>query len=234
MLAQSRTMNVISNNLANVDTVGFKQDNLMSQSFSDVLIGRINDPVSDSSGIGYLNYGVHADETVTDFEQGPSQGTGRTADLALEGDGFFVVETSQGLRFTRSGNFQVNSSGYLCTSDGDYVRGTNGRIKVGSQDFTVDQSGVITSAAGTSKLQIVKFANNNVLRKAGSNLYTGPATAQAATCTVRQGVLESSNVDMASEMVHMMTVSRSYETNQRMISMINDTLQKTVNEVGKV
>jgi flagellar basal-body rod protein FlgF len=234
MLAQRRTMDVLSNNLANLDTIGFKRDNLMSRSFSDMLIGRINDPESNSSNIGKLSMGIHADEIATDFEQGPMVGTARTADLALAGDGFFVVETPQGLRFTRSGNFQVDSSGYLCTQEGYYVRSATGRIKVGSQDFSADQNGTIKSAAGTFKLQIVKFTDNSVLRKVGSNLYAGPGTAQNATCAVQQGYLEGSNVDLSTEMVNMISVSRNYESNQRMVTMLNDTLEKTVNEVGRV
>lgn len=234
MLAQRRTMDVLTNNLANVDTIGYKKDSLMTKPFSDVLIGRINDPEYNSAGIGKFSYGLHADEISTSFEQGPMQGTDRTADLALAGDGFFVVETPQGLRFTRSGNFQVDGNGFLCTNEGYYVRGTAGRIRVGSQQFAVDSSGNIVSAAGTAKLQIVKFANNNVLRKAGNNLYSGPLTAQNATCEVRQGFLEGSNVDLGSEMVNMIAVQRNYESNQRMISIINSTLEKTVNEVGRL
>jgi flagellar basal-body rod protein FlgF len=234
MLAQRKTMDVLTNNLANVDTPGFKRDSLLSRSFRDVYLSRINDPEGNDGGIGPMNWGIHADTISTDFQEGPLEGTGRTADLALAGDGFFVVETPQGLRYTRSGNFQVDSAGYLCTSEGYYVRGTSGRIRVGSQGFAVDLAGNIASAGGNYRLQIVKFADNAALRKAGDNLYSGPAVAQLANCDVLQGYLEGSNVDMATEMVSMMTVSRNYEANQRMISMLNETLQKTVNEVGRV
>lgn len=234
MLAQRKTMDVITNNLANMETVGFRRDTLMSQSFSDVLIGRINDPAYDSAGIGRLNFGIHADEIVTGFEQGPLEPTDRAADLALQGDGFFVVETPQGLRFTRAGNFQVDAQGYLCTSEGYYVRGANGRIAVGSQDFAVDSTGVIQSDAGTFRLQLVQFADNSVLRKVGENLFSGPLTAQNATCSVRQGFLEGSNVDLSQEMVNMITMQRNYQSNQTMISMINGTLEKAVNEIGRL
>lgn len=233
MLAQRRTMDVLSNNLANLDTVGFKRDSLMSKSFSDVLISRINDPTGDAAGIGSMNWGIHPDEISTGFQQGPTDNTGRMEDVALSGDGFFVVETPQGLRFTRAGNFQVDANGFLCTQEGYFVRSAAGRINVGHQGFSVDTGGNITSAAGTSKLQIVQFANNNVLRKVGNNLFSGPATAQNATCEVLQGALESSNVDLAQEMTNMISVSRNYETNMRMITMLNDTLEKTVSEVGR-
>jgi flagellar basal-body rod protein FlgF len=234
MLAQRRTMDVLTNNLANLDTIGYKRDSLMSRSFADVLLSRINDPEGNDGAIGPMNWGVHPDEIATDFGQGPLEGTGRAADLALAGDGFFVVETPQGLRYTRSGNFQVDGAGYLCTSEGYYVRGTNGRIHVGSQDFAVDLTGNITSPGGNYKLQIVQFANNAVLQKEGDNLYSGPAVAALAQCDVLQGFLEGSNVDLSGEMVNMITVSRNYEANQRMVTMLNGTLEKTVNEVGRV
>lgn len=234
MLAQRKTMDVLSNNLANLETAGFKRDSMMTRSFSDVLVSRINDPEANAYGIGPLNWGVHPDEIVTEFQQGPTQSTGRMEDVALSGDGFFVVETPQGLRFTRSGDFQVDADGYLCTQEGYFVRSAAGRIQVGNQGFAIDLAGNVTSPLGASKLQIVQFADNGALRKEGANLYSGPATAQAAACEVLQGYLEGSNVDLAQEMTNMIAVSRNYESNMRMISMLNDTLEKTVNEVGRM
>jgi flagellar basal-body rod protein FlgF len=234
MLTQRRTMDVLTNNLANLDTIGFKRDNLVSQSFSDVLIARINDPTGNSPGIGPLNWGIHVDEVVTRFEQGPLEYTGKSGDIALSGDGFFVVETPQGLRFTRSGNFQTDANGYLCTQEGYFVRSAAGRIQVGNAGFSVDGQGNVLSAVGASKLQIVQFADNAALRKIGENLYSGPATAQNSTATVMQGYLEGSNADMAEEMTNVIAVSRNYQTNMQMISMLNESLRKTVNEVGRL
>jgi flagellar basal-body rod protein FlgG len=234
MLAQRRTMDVLANNLANLDTPAFKRDSLMTRSFADVLLSRINDPAGNNGAIGPLNWGVHPDVISTDFTEGPLESTGRAADMALAGDGFFVVETPQGLRYTRSGNFQVNAAGYLCTPEGYYVRGTNGRIHVGGPDFSVDLAGNIASAGGNYRLQIVRFNDNTALRKEGNNLFSGPAVAALSDAEVLQGYLEGSNVDLSTEMVNMITVSRNYEANQRMISMIDGTLQKAVNEVGRV
>lgn len=234
MLAQRSTMDVITNNLANLDTIGYKRDSMATRSFKDVLISRINDPSGTDGQIGPMNLGVHADTINTDFTEGPLENTGRPADMALEGDGFFTVETPQGMRYTRSGNFQVDQNGYLCTSEGYYVRGTNGRIHVGSQNFSVGLDGTITSPGGTYKLQIVQFANNAALRKVGNNLFSGPAAATLSNTPVLQGYLEHSNVDLSTEMVNMINVSRNYEANQRMVTMLNDTLQKACNEVGRV
>ena len=236
MMAQRKRMDVLTNNLANLETPGFKKDYTVTRSFNDVLISRLNDSNSrwDNQPVGPLSYGVHLDEVVTRFQQGNVQQTTRSADMALEGDGFFVVETPKGLRYTRAGNFQVNSNGYLCTSEGYFVRGTAGRVRVGGQDFSVDNAGNIVSPAGASRLQIVSFADNKLLSKEGSNLYAGPAATKQSTAQVLQNSLELSNVDMAQETVDMIEVQRNYETNQRIINMFNNSLQKTVNDVGRV
>jgi flagellar basal-body rod protein FlgF len=236
MMAQRKRMDVLTNNLANLETPGFKKDYTVTRSFNDVLLSRLGDTndAMNYQKIGNLTYGVHVDEVVTKFQQGPLESTGRTADMALDGDGYFVVETPKGLRYTRSGNFQVDGNGYLCTSEGYYVRGTAGRIQVGGQDFTVDTSGNVVSPAGTSRLLIVSFTDNKQLTKEGGNLYASTGTAGQSTAQVRQGFLEASNVDMAQETVDMIEVQRNYEVNQRILNMFNESLQKTVNEVGKV
>lgn len=234
MLSQRKVMDVLTNNLANIETVGFKRDELKTKSFSDVLVARINDPTGDSPGIGPLNWGIHPDEVVTRFTQGPLENTGKATDIALSGDGFFTVETPQGLRFTRSGNFQVDSNGYLCTQEGYYVRTATGRVNVGNADIIVDSQGNVTGANGTYTLQIVQFADSAALRKVGSNLYSGPAAAQNSTALVMQGFIEGSNVDMAEELTNVIAASRNYQSNVQMISILNGTLEKTVNEVGRV
>lgn len=235
MINQRQRMDVLTNNLANLETPGFKKDYVSSRSFNDVLIYSMNNPDSKVRTVGPLSYGSHLDEVTTSFAQGAPEQTGQNTDLALMGDGFFVVETAAGLRYTRAGNFQVNVAGYLCTADGNYVRNTaGGRVYVGSQDFSVTADGTVSSAYGTSRLQIVNFADPKMLQKAGSNLYSSTAAPTTSTATVAQGSLEMSNVDMAQETVNMIEVQRNYEINQRIVNMFNDSLQKTVNEVGKV
>ncbi len=235
MMVQRKRMDVLTNNLANLETPGYKKDYTVMRSFDDVLIAQLGGASSSYvRTVGPMSYGSHLDEVVTSFAQGALEQTGRTADLALEGDGFFVVETPQGLRYTRAGNFQVDGNGYLCTSEGYYVRSTTGRLRVGAQDFTVAPDGTVTSPAGVSRLQIVSFADTEALQKVGGNLYASTAAPTAGTAAVLQGGLEMSNVDMAQETVNMIEVQRNYEINQRIVNMFNDSLQKTVNEVGKV
>jgi flagellar basal-body rod protein FlgG len=240
MLVQRKKMDVITNNITNVDTTGYKKDQLLSRSFKDMLISKIDDPavVNYSTAIGSQNTGVHIDEVVTDFSSGSLEETGEMTDLAIQGDGFFTVSTKNGERYTRDGSFSVNSEGYLVTADGNYVLGTSGKIRVGTGKFTVSEQGVV-SVNGTpaGKLKIVNFADTAGLRKEGSNLYANYSTSIVSSTgetAVKQGCLEGSNVDIASEMVDMLSVSRMYETNQRMVKMLDESLDKAVNEVGRV
>ncbi len=240
MLVQRKKMDVVVNNIVNAETTGYKSDRLLSRSFNDMMIDRINDPsvLNYSTEIGPLNTGVHIDEVLTGFAQGDLEDTGKATDLALQGDGFFVVSTPAGNRYTRDGNFSVSSQGYLVNSDGYPVVGSRGMVYVGNGGFSVDAKGNVTVGNNTvNQLQIVSFADVNSLRKIGNNLYMnygGSAIIPAGGTTVKQGSLEGSNVDLADQMVEMLQISRSYEANQRIVQMLDETLGKAVNDVGKV
>jgi flagellar basal-body rod protein FlgG len=233
-------MEVLTNNIVNAETTGYKKDALVTSSFTDVMLQRINDPnvnIFGSSTVGPYGSGTHVDELVTDFTSGSLESTAKSTDLALQGDGFFAVETADGERYTRAGNFAVNRDGYLVTAGGDYVLGQNGRIQVGSTDFSVSESGLITTASGaTERLRVVTFEDPGVLRKQGDSLYYaygGAAPAETSNAVVRQGFQESSNVDISEEMVDMLTVYRKYEASQKMVTITDDSLGLAVN-LGKL
>ncbi len=237
MLTQANKLDVLTNNLTNADTTGYKKDKLISRSFADMLIDRLNDPVgSKSKAVGPQNLGIHIDEITTDFSQGGFEETARLSDLALEGTGFFVIETPEGDRYTRDGSFYVDRQGYLTNSDGYYVSGTNGHIFVGNTDFVIDSEGnVVVNGQITNKLELVTFDNLTGLRKQKDNLYSTTQAARTAdNVLVKQGWLETSNVDTAEELVNMMEITRSFGINQRVLTMLDQSLEKTVNEVGRI
>ena len=240
MLIQKENMNVLTNNMMNIDTTGYKKDILISSTFKDMLIERVNDPniVSTSEIVGLQNTGTHVEEIVTLFNQGSLEETERSCDMALEGEGFFVVSTEDGNRYTRSGSFTINENGYLVNSDGQYVLGEEGRIYIGDETFTIDEQGnIFVDGIQTNTLRVVTFEDLSGLRKEGNNLYvnyTGQAEITPDDTKVIQGYLESSNVDMAEELVNMMGLSKAYEVNQRVLKMVDESLEKTVNQIGKV
>jgi flagellar basal-body rod protein FlgF len=235
MLTQRKKLDVLANNLANVDTAGFKQDKLLTRSFQDVLIRRIGDSAGKNE-VGPYNYGLHTDAVATDFIQGPLDQTDRMLDLAIEGEGFFAVNTEDGIRYTRAGAFRVDENLRIVTTDGYPLLGTNGEpFVLASEDVQIDKEGnVYNEGVYINTIQLTNFTNVEGLRKIGDNLYEAldDAGAVAANARVHQGFLEGSNVDLVKQMTDMIEISRSYETHQRMASIINDTLGKAVNEIG--
>lgn len=245
MINQQARLNVITNNLANASTVGFKKEGSTSQSFDAMYTQKIKDGsemyVNRRIGKEYL--GVKVGETYTDYSQGSYKITGNTYDVALDGDGFFNIEFKskktgeESVRFTRDGSFTVNNEGYLVTTDGDYVLGEGGRIKLSDNGkIDIDELGNIYQDGNkVDSLKLTDFEDYGYLKKYGENMYIAVdgATEKPTFANVRQGYLEMSNINVISEMVEMITISRAYESNQKAIQTIDSTLEKSVN-LGKV
>jgi len=240
MLLQRRRMETITNNIVNVETTGYKKEFNISHSFDEVMTRRVNDVTSVLRGptVGPLNLGTQVDHLYIDFTQGSMEGTERSTDFALVGDAFFVVETENGERYTKTGHFYLNNDGFLIDGEGNFLLGNNGPINVGGLDFRVDSSGnVFNDANGyIDTIRVVSFADNSQLRRQGTNLYYSMEEPQAVAnpYSIAQGFLEASNVDIGREMVDMLAMYRTYETNQRMITMIDETVGRAVNEIGRL
>ena len=252
MINEQNRMDVLTNNLANVDTVGFKKEGATSQSFDAVFVDKIKDDSESvylGRRIGNANPGVKVGEGYTDFSQGSFQVTDNTYDFALGGQGFFTVEFTNKndettTMYTRDGNFQLTQEGYLVTTDGDYVMGVgeNGgsqRIQLNTAEtIVVDAQGVIYQGEEpVAQLKITDFADYDYLRHYGENYYVpveGAELTEATDCQVNQGYLEVSNVQVVSEMVEMISVSRQYESNQKVIQTIDSSMEIASNRLGKV
>ena len=241
MLLQRRRMETITNNIVNAETTGYKKEFNIAHSFDEVFLRRINDnrPILSTPGraVGPLNLGTQVDHLYIDFTQGATEGTERPTDFALLGDGFFVVQTADGERYTKTGHFYLNDAGFLTDGDGNLLLGDNGPINVGGLNFSVDIAGNVFTADGyIDTIRVVSFEDNSTLRRQGNNLYfaTEPPLAAAHPYSIAQGFLEMSNVDIGREMVDMLAMYRTYETNQRMITMIDETIGKAVNEIGRI
>lgn len=243
---EQNRMDVLTNNLANVSTVGYKKEGATSQAFDDILSYKIKD-ISESPNtakrLGTLNMGVKIGENYTDFGQGSFRVTGNTYDLALAGEGFFTVQFTNkagetSTKYTRDGSFTLDTNGYLVTSDGDYVMGMNGRIRLNPHlDTTISNDGVISqNGTAVATLRITDFQDYDYLEKYGENYYqpvegarTNPADVQ-----VKSGYLEMANVQVVSEMVNLIAITRAYESNQKVVQTYDDTMDVAVNEIGRV
>lgn len=255
MLAQQRRLDVISNNLANVDTTSFKRDVTVQKTFPELLLRRMNDDgviknpfgASDIAPIiGKLGLGVETNEIFTEFEQGSLKQTSSPSDLALEGKGFFTVETPYGEKYTRNGNFIVGVEGFLMTKEGYPVMGENGRIFLQDQEYKINQDGQIyvrpitdpeADSTYLDRLKLVEFENDRYLVKNGTSFYlstplSGPAIAAEGPSrpSITQGFVETSNVNVVNEMVQMIEVNRAYEANQKTIQAADTMMAKLWNE----
>jgi len=241
MLLQRRRMETITNNITNAETTAFKKEFNVAHSFDEVMTRRINDTRPDFPQlrrVGPLNLGTQVDQLYSDFNQGALETTDRATDIALIGDAFFVVQTADGERYTKSGHFYLNDAGILIDGEGNPVLGANGPIYVGGLNFAVDSGGNVFDENRNyiDTIRVVSFDDNETLRKQGSNMFfaTEPPLAEAHPYTMQQGFLEMSNVDIGREMVDMLAMFRAYETNQRMITMIDETVGRAVNEIGRL
>ena len=245
MVNQMARLDVISNNLANSDTTAYKKEGSTSQSFDSVLAIKINDSSVKyiPQPVGNMNLGVKIGETYTNYSDGNLEETGKTLDVALAGKGFFAISYAdrsgnESIRYTRDGNFALGSDGTLMTKDGDFVLDANGdmiNLPPGT-DISINESGVIyASGQEVGRLQLIDFEDYNYLKKFGENMYIAVdgAVATDAECKVYQGYLEASNVNVIDEMVEMITVSRDYESNQKIIQSIDSTLETAVN-LGRI
>lgn len=243
MITNMQRMDVVTQNMANVNTTGHKRDHVVSHSFSDVLVSRINDPgirMFHSVPVGTLNPGVFVDDVFTAFTQGAFMETGNTLDLALNGQGFFTVTLGGEQLYTRDGTFTM-ANGLLMTAEGALLQGQNGNIELPQGYIIIDEQGrIYVNDEYVDTLRISNFNNEGLhsLRKMQNNLfrtsdYTTDATRIDFEGTILQGFLEGSNVNIVQEMVEMITISRSYETNARMITLQDGTLQRAVNDIAR-
>lgn len=191
--------------------------------------------------IGSISYGVHVDEVFTNFAQGQLQNTGNPLDLALEGKGFMCIETPEGERYTRNGEFTRNSEGYLVTKEGNMVLGEKGTIQINGQNSSINEKGeVLVDGALVDKLKLVDFKDYELLRKEGDGLIKvadeiDVQENQIETKSIlRQGYIEGSNVNSVREMVDMITMLRSFEANQKLMKAHDEMLGKSVNELGRI
>jgi len=247
MMALNKKMDVISNNLANVNTTGYKKDTVVYEAFPELLTRRINDMrsrLNPSGKVGTMELGSDVGEIFTYYTQGQLVKTDNSFDLAIRDSetAFFTVGAAGDdgdlhEYYTRDGQFTLDLEGKLVTKDGYTVMGEEGPIFLNGENFTVEDDGtIIQDGEIAGRLLIRDFLDPSTLRKYGSNLVQRTEETEETDFTgnVAQGFVEQSNVNIVKEMVDMITVMRSYEANQKALQAQDGTLEKAVNEVGAV
>ncbi len=253
MLANTKKMDVITNNMANANTTAFKKDTVVFESFPSVLTKRINDtksPANPSANIGTMQLSSDVGEIFTYYTQGQLTQTGNSLDFGISDDNsgqtaspaFFTIgvmdanDNSIKEFYTKDGSFVLNANNQLVTKGGNLVLGESGPITLTDGAFSVNTKGeIIQNGAVVDKIRITQFSDATKLRKYGDNLIENNGSeVMDFKGTVSQGYVEQSNVNVVNEMVDMITVMRAYEANQKVLQAQDGTLQKAVNEVGVV
>ncbi|MFJ7952337.1 flagellar hook-basal body protein [Lysinibacillus sp. NPDC096418] len=262
MIAQQRRTELLSNNLANANTPGFKADQSSIRSFPDMLmssVGKTNAPANQQSmnPVGALSTGVYMQETLPNYVQGQIYSTNFTTDMALidgylpqnedgvTGSIFFRLEHPEGGEaYSRNGNFTLDGQGYLVNPQGLYVLSDAGqRIQLPNDDFQLDQDGAIyVNNQQVARVGVSYAANPNVLQKQDNGLLRtqdgedlpNAYGAAGVNFTLRQNFLEGSNVDSSRTMTDLMTAYRAFEANQKVLQAYDRSMEKAVNEIGKV
>jgi flagellar basal-body rod protein FlgG len=229
-------LEVVANNIANANSTAFKKDNLFIQVMKDA-------GLTMTQGQGELK-GLDCKE-YTDFTEGSFVQTDNPLNFGIQGRGFFVVDTPEGTRYTRNGNFSMSTDGTVVTEQGYPVMGSSGKIqipqpqKISETTIAVNERGEITMGnVLLGKIRVVDFEDLNQLKKAGGSLFETSADEKAATVDgktliVRQGYLEESNVEGIEEMIHLVELTRSFETDQRTLQVQDTTLERAI-EVGRI
>lgn len=242
MVAQQKRLDTIANNMANVNTAGFKRDEAVLESFPQLLLSRLNDPGVPGADknlrplVGGVGTGARLQAVLPVFTQGPLRLTEAPLDVAIAGAGFFAVQGPNGEAYTRNGAFQLDEQGYLVTSAGYQVLGQNGPIRVqpGSKVVIDEQGQVTANGQPVDRLRVVTFADPQALEKLGDSLFQGNGATVVTDPVLRPGFLEQANVNPVLEMVNMISAMRTYEAGQKTIQAEDQLLEKAANEVGRV
>ena len=228
MLAEQVRQDQIANDLANSSTPGYKADRSAQAGFGDLVLAN----TMTGEAVGRAGLGVQIDATVTDLAQAPLRETGEPLDVALQGDGFLAVQTPQGVRYTRDGQFTTDAQGRLSTLTGFTVLGANGKpITISDPtSVTVAPDGTVTSNGKTAgQISVVSLTK---AEKEGDTLFSGAAGARPQGTQVEQGYIEGSGVEPARAMVDMIVSLRAYESTQRVLHALDDTLGEATSRVG--
>lgn len=254
MLTQSRNLNTISNNMVNIQTPGYKNETMVSSTFKEEMLYRTGQYSKENpTQLATVSKIKTAKQVYTNYDQGGLEQTDGIYDFALNGNGFFCIQTSQGIRYTRNGSFSVDKDGYLVLNQAGRVLNKEGQpVQIKNENFTVDSRGHITAAitnqsdgeeSGSQEvtiedygtLKVVDFPDQRQLHAEDNGLFsTAQAETTPADTTVQWKMLEKSNVDMVEQMTAMMSSQRALQSAAQSLKMYDQIMSKSVSDVGKL
>ena len=228
LLSYERQMAVISNNISNADTNRYKNDTLTTKSFVDYFVEEVENREKNV----HLEYATN-----TSFTQGLLEGVSDNNQFAIDGEGFIEVSLNGNQVYSRGGKLASNEEGFLVDSNNNLVMGENGPIQVTDNQFVVSTNGVVESSNSIAgKIKLVSFTNNSGLSKLGDDYYLNSSNQQIveSQAKLKQGYVEKSNTDITNEYLRMMEISRMYETNQKVVQILDDIYGKAANDIGRL
>jgi flagellar basal-body rod protein FlgF len=229
-------LEAVAQNLANVSTAGYKAERLVFRVRPLEPEGAARlDPVLSRTAAQVVEVA-----TVRDFSQGSIRSSGNPLDVAIAGEGFFVVSTPRGERYTRQGSFTRDGEGYLVTGHGERVQGESGDLQLGIGDVAIGEDGTIAvDGINSGRLKMVGFGEHPALQPEGATLFTpapgaAPTPLDAAQVHLHPGALEAANVDAVAGMIELVDVSRGFETYMHAMRRLDEVAQHAINDVGRV
>ena len=238
MLTHQHNLNVISNNMVNVSTAGYKQERYTASTFDEVMYSRVGNIDSQGPEIGEQSYIRATSRIYTDYAQGTLEPTGLSLDFAIRGEGFFAVQDEDGeVAYTRAGNFSLDEDGYLCLPGLGRVLDANRReIYLGTDKIYGDSQGWIHYEDGGvfARLGVFTFEDNGELERNDFGLFQAPGAQVAEAPNVLNGYLERANTDLVRQMTEMITVQRALQSAAQITRMYDDLMTKATTEIGRM
>ena len=239
MLSQGRRLDVVANNMTNIATAGFKAEHYTDRTFDEVMVTRIGNKIKTpyQTMETYQSHILAPDQLYTDYSQGAPEETNLPLDFAIQGEGFFAIDTGDGVAYTRAGSFTLDYEGYLCLSELGRVLDPEGNpIQLPTDKLTADRQGNLTTEDGDylGTLGVYVFEDNQALERTPYGLFLGDGAQAADETTILHKWVERSNVDMVKEMVKMISTQRALQSAAQMSKIYDEVIKRVVNDIGRL
>ena len=239
MASQQNRLNVVANNMTNISTAGYKAEHYTDRTFDEVMVSRIGniDKSHYQTMETYQSHILAPDHLYTDFIQGSLEETNLPLDFAIQGEGFFAIQTVDGVAYTRAGSFTLDNEGYLCLSELGRVLDREGNpIQLPTDRLEADKEGGLFTEGGEylGTLGVYMFEDNNALERTPYGLFLGDGAQVNEDAQIRHKWVERSNVNMVKEMVKMMTTQRALQSAAQMSKIYDQVITKAVNDIGRL